>query len=91
MLGNGVLTPRSLQHKFEVELKDGSKQTRLSTLCEYGSAEPGGYSAMAKLGEHPFSNNVVASVNWPQLAFHARLPSSKFWMEPSLREGFWPR
>ncbi|KAH8588088.1 saccharopine dehydrogenase [Bisporella sp. PMI_857] len=38
-----------LQHKFEVELKDGSKQTRLSTLCEYGSAEPGGYSAMAKL------------------------------------------
>ncbi|KAK3365136.1 saccharopine dehydrogenase [Lasiosphaeria ovina] len=38
-----------LQHKFEVELKDGSKQTRLSTLCEYGSTEPGGYSAMAKL------------------------------------------
>ncbi|KAF3760070.1 Apo Saccharopine reductase [Cryphonectria parasitica EP155] len=38
-----------LQHKFEVELKDGSKQTRLSTLCEYGSTEAGGYSAMAKL------------------------------------------
>ncbi|KAK6533541.1 Saccharopine dehydrogenase [NADP(+), L-glutamate-forming] [Orbilia ellipsospora] len=38
-----------LQHKFEVELKDGTKQTRLSTLCEYGSTEPGGYSAMAKL------------------------------------------
>ncbi|KAL3423908.1 saccharopine dehydrogenase [Phlyctema vagabunda] len=36
-----------LQHKFEVELKDGTKQTRTSTLCEYGS--PGGYSAMAKL------------------------------------------
>ncbi|RYP63738.1 hypothetical protein DL769_006865 [Monosporascus sp. CRB-8-3] len=38
-----------LQHKFEVELKDGSKQTRTSTLCEYGSTEPGGYSAMARL------------------------------------------
>ncbi|KAI1326116.1 saccharopine dehydrogenase [Xylariaceae sp. FL0255] len=38
-----------LQHKFEVELKDGTKQTRTSTLCEYGSTEPNGYSAMAKL------------------------------------------
>ncbi|KAK7739099.1 saccharopine dehydrogenase (NADP+, L-glutamate-forming) [Diatrype stigma] len=38
-----------LQHKFEVELKDGTKQTRTSTLVEYGSTEPGGYSAMAKL------------------------------------------
>ncbi|KAK1768006.1 Saccharopine dehydrogenase [Phialemonium atrogriseum] len=38
-----------LQHKFGVELKDGTKQTRLSTLCDYGSTEPGGYSAMAKL------------------------------------------
>lgn len=38
-----------LQHKFGVELKDGTKQTRLSTLVEYGSADPGGYSAMAKL------------------------------------------
>ncbi|PYH99839.1 saccharopine dehydrogenase [Aspergillus ellipticus CBS 707.79] len=38
-----------LQHKFEVELKDGTKQTRTSTLVEYGSTEPSGYSAMAKL------------------------------------------
>ncbi|KAJ5640476.1 Saccharopine dehydrogenase [Penicillium herquei] len=36
-----------LQHKFEIELKDGSKETRTSTLCEYGN--PAGYSAMAKL------------------------------------------
>ena len=36
-----------LQHKFEVENKDGSKETRTSTLCEYGN--PAGYSAMAKL------------------------------------------
>jgi hypothetical protein len=45
-----LILPR-LQHKFEVELKDGTKQTRTSTLCEYGSTESGGYSAMAKLGE----------------------------------------
>ena len=36
-----------LQHKFEIEHKDGSKETRTSTLCEYG--DPKGYSAMAML------------------------------------------
>jgi saccharopine dehydrogenase (NADP+, L-glutamate forming) len=36
-----------LQHRFEIENKDGSKETRTSTLCEYG--DPKGYSAMAKL------------------------------------------
>ncbi|KAL2005783.1 hypothetical protein VTN00DRAFT_10276 [Thermoascus crustaceus] len=36
-----------LQHKFEIEHADGTKETRTSTLCEYGV--PGGYSAMAKL------------------------------------------
>jgi saccharopine dehydrogenase (NADP+, L-glutamate forming) len=36
-----------LQHKFEIEHKDGSNETRTSTLCEYG--DPKGYSAMAKL------------------------------------------
>lgn len=36
-----------LQHKFEIEHKNGSKETRTSTLCEYG--DPKGYSAMAKL------------------------------------------
>ncbi|GMF74007.1 unnamed protein product [Aspergillus oryzae] len=35
-----------LQHKFEIEHKDGSKETRTSTMCEYGVI--GGYSAMAK-------------------------------------------
>jgi saccharopine dehydrogenase (NADP+, L-glutamate forming) len=35
-----------LQHRFEIELKDGSHQTRTSTLVEYGKV--GGYSAMAK-------------------------------------------
>lgn len=47
-----MLTHKSLQHKFEVELKDGTKQTRTSTLVEYGSSDPNGYSAMAKLGEY---------------------------------------
>ncbi|MCJ1237988.1 Saccharopine dehydrogenase [NADP(+), L-glutamate-forming] [Varicellaria rhodocarpa] len=36
-----------LQHKFEVENKDGTKETRTSTLCDYG--DPNGYSSMAKL------------------------------------------
>jgi hypothetical protein len=39
-----------LQHKFEIENKDGTKETRTSTLCEYGAPTgTGGYSAMAKL------------------------------------------
>lgn len=36
-----------LQHKFEIEHKSGERETRTSTLVEYG--EPKGYSAMAKL------------------------------------------
>ena len=36
-----------LQHRFEIENKDGSKETRTSTLVDYG--DPDGYSAMAKL------------------------------------------
>ncbi|MCJ1371582.1 Saccharopine dehydrogenase [NADP(+), L-glutamate-forming] [Loxospora ochrophaea] len=36
-----------LQHRFEVENKDGSKETRTLTLVDYG--DPKGYSAMAKL------------------------------------------
>ncbi|KAL9106789.1 MAG: hypothetical protein Q9227_008211 [Pyrenula ochraceoflavens] len=36
-----------LQHKFEIEWANGGKETRTSTLCEYG--DPEGYSAMARL------------------------------------------
>lgn len=36
-----------LQHKFLIEHADGSRETRTSTLAEYG--DPKGYSAMAKL------------------------------------------
>ncbi|OJJ82258.1 saccharopine dehydrogenase (NADP+, L-glutamate-forming) [Aspergillus glaucus CBS 516.65] len=35
-----------LQHKFGIEHKNGEKETRTSTLCEFGI--PGGYSAMAR-------------------------------------------
>ncbi|KKF95419.1 Saccharopine dehydrogenase [NADP(+) L-glutamate-forming] [Ceratocystis platani] len=38
-----------LQHKFVIENADGSRETRTSTLCEYGQPYgSGGYSAMAK-------------------------------------------
>ncbi|PGH10620.1 saccharopine dehydrogenase [NADP+, L-glutamate-forming] [Polytolypa hystricis UAMH7299] len=36
-----------LQHRFEIENKDGSKETRTSTLVDYG--DPKGYSSMARL------------------------------------------
>lgn len=36
-----------LQHKFGIEWADGKKETRTSTLVDYGV--PGGYSSMAKL------------------------------------------
>ncbi|WEW60764.1 saccharopine dehydrogenase (NADP+, L-glutamate-forming) [Emydomyces testavorans] len=36
-----------LQHRFEIEHKDGRKETRTSTLCDYG--DPKGYSSMARL------------------------------------------
>ncbi|KIX98064.1 uncharacterized protein Z520_06144 [Fonsecaea multimorphosa CBS 102226] len=36
-----------LQHRFEIEHKDGTQETRTSTLCDYG--DPNGYSSMAKL------------------------------------------
>lgn len=36
-----------LQHKFGIEHKDGRKEVRTSTLCDYG--DPKGYSAMAWL------------------------------------------
>lgn len=39
-----------LQHLFEIQNKDGSKETIASTLCEYGApVGSGGYTAMAKL------------------------------------------
>jgi saccharopine dehydrogenase (NADP+, L-glutamate forming) len=45
--GEGERDLVMLQHKFEIEHADGTRETRTSTLCEYG--DPKGYSAMAKL------------------------------------------
>jgi len=55
-----------LQHKFEIENKDGSKETRTSTLCEYGAPiGTGGYSAMAKLvGVRAESASLPAFLNY---------------------------
>jgi saccharopine dehydrogenase (NADP+, L-glutamate forming) len=36
-----------LQHKFEIEHSNGKKETRTSTLCDYG--DPKGYNLMARL------------------------------------------
>ncbi|KAJ1650814.1 saccharopine dehydrogenase (NADP+, L-glutamate-forming) [Dispira simplex] len=46
MYGPGERDMILLQHRFEVELKDGTRQTRTSTLLEYG--EPNGVMAMPR-------------------------------------------
>ena len=48
---NVFLTDCTLQHKVDIELADGTKQVRSSTIPECGGTEPGGYQGMAKLGE----------------------------------------
>jgi saccharopine dehydrogenase (NADP+, L-glutamate forming) len=50
-----------LQHRFEIENKDGSKETRTSTLVEYG--DPNGYSAMAKLVGVPCGVAILQVLN----------------------------
>lgn len=53
-----------LQHKFEIEHKDGAKETRTSTLCDYGEPEgSGGYSAMARLVGVPCAVMVLMVLN----------------------------
>jgi saccharopine dehydrogenase (NADP+, L-glutamate forming) len=64
-----------LQHKFGIEWKDGKKETRTSTLVDYG--DPKGYSSMAKLVGVPCGvaclmvldgriseKGILAPVNW---------------------------
>lgn len=80
-----------LQHKFEVELKDGKKETRTSTLCDYG--DPNGYSSMAKLVGVPCGvavlmvldgriseKGILAPVNW-KLAEPLLLELKKYGIE----------
>lgn len=50
-----------LQHKFEIEHKDGSRETRTSTLVEY--ADPNGYNAMEKLVSVPCAVAVQQVLN----------------------------
>ncbi|KAM0251908.1 hypothetical protein ACHAQJ_007970 [Trichoderma viride] len=50
-----------LQHKFEIEHKDGSRETRTSTLVDYGN--PKGYSSMAKLVGTPAAVAVKQILN----------------------------
>ena len=53
-----------LQHKFEIEHKDGQKEMRTSTLCNYGEPEgSGGYSAMARLVGVPCAVTVLMILN----------------------------
>ncbi|KAF2765973.1 LYS9, Saccharopine dehydrogenase, lysine biosynthesis pathway [Teratosphaeria nubilosa] len=53
-----------LQHKFDIEWADGSKETRTSTLADYGEPEgSGGYSAMARLVGVPCAVAVLMVLN----------------------------
>ena len=65
-----------LQHKFEITNKDGTKETRTSTLCEFGAPTgSGGYSAMAKLVGVPCG--VGKSPRFPFLFDTARIQKTK--------------
>lgn len=53
-----------LQHKFEIEHKSGEKETRTSTMVEYGDvSKEGGYSAMAKTVGIPCGVAVLQVLN----------------------------
>lgn len=53
-----------LQHKFQIQHKDGSKEMRTSTLVDYGEPEgSGGYSAMARLVGVPCAVAVLMVLN----------------------------
>ncbi|ODQ57853.1 hypothetical protein WICANDRAFT_80022 [Wickerhamomyces anomalus NRRL Y-366-8] len=64
-----------LQHKFGIENKDGSEETRTSTLVDYGAPTGSGYSSMAKLVGTPAA---VAS----QLILSGKLPVQKGLIAP---------
>lgn len=59
-----------LQHKFEIGHSDGGKETRASTLCDYG--DPKGYSSMARL--------VGVRAVWPAcVCWMGRLRRRAYW------------
>ncbi|KAK1965632.1 saccharopine dehydrogenase [Colletotrichum eremochloae] len=85
-LGEGERDIVILQHKFGVELKDGTKQTRLSTLVEYGSTDPNGYSAMAKLVGIPCAVAVKQVLNGTLSEKGVLAPMSSKINDPLIKE-----
>jgi len=73
-----------LQHKFLVENADGSRETRTSTLVEYG--DPKGYSAMAKLVGVPCAVAVQQVLNGTIADRGVLAPMSAKLNEPLMRE-----
>ena len=73
-----------LQHKFEIEHKDGSRETRTSTLCEYG--DPKGYSAMAKTVGVPCAVAVKQVLSGQISARGILAPMSTDITEPLMKE-----
>lgn len=73
-----------LQHKFEIEHADGSRETRTSTLAEYG--DPNGYSAMAKLVGVPCGVAVKQVLNGTISAKGILAPMSTDITEPLMAE-----
>ncbi|KAI0025407.1 hypothetical protein F4780DRAFT_327067 [Xylariomycetidae sp. FL0641] len=84
--GEGERDLVMLQHKFEVELKDGTRQTRTSTLCEYGSTDPNGYSAMAKLVGVPCAVAVQQVMNGTLSEKGVHAPMSTKINDPLIKE-----
>lgn len=73
-----------LQHKFEIEHKDGTREVRTSTLCEYG--DPKGYSAMAKLVGVPCGVAVKQVLNGTISEKGVLAPMSTNITEPLMKE-----
>ncbi|ROW06066.1 hypothetical protein VMCG_04524 [Cytospora schulzeri] len=73
-----------LQHKFEIEHADGRKETRTSTLVEYG--DPKGYSAMAKTVGVPCAVAVKQVLNGTLSEKGVLAPMSWKICEPLLNE-----
>lgn len=73
-----------LQHKFEIEHKDGSRETRTSTLCENG--DPKGYSAMAKLVGVPCAVAVQQVLNGTLSEKGVLAPMSSKINDPLMKE-----
>ncbi|KAI9679067.1 MAG: Saccharopine dehydrogenase [NADP(+), L-glutamate-forming] [Trizodia sp. TS-e1964] len=73
-----------LQHKFEIEHKDGSKETKTSTLVDYG--DPKGYTAMAKLVGVPCAVAVKQVLNGTISEKGILAPMTKAINAPLIRE-----